>query len=286
MRIGCLFYTATALAALGCAGTSTQQGPVSVPRPISTVDSTSRVDSTTHRASLLQLFHPGNAQYDYRSVSLIRVTVGDTIPRADTISVSGLVGAKFQSVGTENLTIQASISTDSVVIRTGTSMPLRFATQVDTVRIHTATGKVAVQSFPTNSCEVQTQEALVRIDDLIPVVLPTQVRTWSDTVARQVCRGGIQLQTRRVTSYQLDSTTAELRLLRIGVTTFSGRGSQWNQPVEASGQSISTDTLVLDLTNRQRIQQIRGTTQLKLSFKSQLRNQQFDQSTQLFVQLR
>lgn len=278
-----LFIT-TAVTALGCLRKTPNQVPAVAPHAV--LDSTSRIDSATHQSSLLQLFHTGNARYDYRTTSIVRITMGDTTPRVDTTSVSALMSATFRPIGTNNLTIQAIITADSVAIRTGSSASVQLPAHVDTIRINAATGKHALSSQPTTSCNVQTQEAMIRVDDLVPVVFPTGKTTWTDTLLWQVCRAGIQLQAHRVTAYQFDSTAAEIRLLRRSVTTFSGRGIQWNQPVESTGQSVSTDTLLLDLTSRQRIQEIRGVTQLQVSFQSYLRNQQFDQSTQLLIQLR
>jgi hypothetical protein len=280
------FYVAAVPIALGCAKTVVQQEPV-VPHVIpSAIDSSSRVDRTSYRVSPVYLFHPGTALYDYRTLSTVRVATGDTVPRVDTTTVTALVSAVFQAVPSDNLTIQASIITDSITVRTGSGATVRYSPHTDTLKINTGTGRVSQDSVQKVPCDEQGQEALVRIDDVVPSLLTAQKGTWSDTLVRQVCRAGIQLQARRVTSYQLDSTASELRLLRSTVTTFNGRGVQWNQPVESAGQSTSVDTVFLDLSNRRRIQQIRGTTQLQMNFKSQLRNQQFEQSTQLFVQLR
>jgi hypothetical protein len=286
MKTRCAFYVATVYVTLGCTKTVVQQEPVA-PRVISRVaDSSSRTNPTSYRVSPVQLFHPGNALYEYRTLSIVHVTTGDSVPRADTTTVTALVSAEFQAVANDNLTIQASVTIDSIAVRTGSSTISQYHPHTDTLRISTSTGRVSRVNAQKISCGEQGQELLVRTDDVVPSLLTTQKGTWSDTLVRQVCRAGIQLQAHRVTSYQLDSTVSELRLLRITKTTFSGRGIQWNQPVESAGQSISADTLFLDLSNRRRIQRIRGTTQLQMNFRSQLRNQQFEQSTQLFVQLR
>jgi hypothetical protein len=272
--------------ALGCATNTVQQEPA-ISRPTPTVvDSVSKTDSTTARTSASEIFHPGNAVYDYQTASVIHVTTGDTIPRVDTTTVAGLVSAAFRWLQPDHLTIEAIINADSFTVRTGLATPVPLPSRTDTLAVHVATGKVrstSVQSTP--QCDIQAQEALVRIDDIMPILPAKPTRIWSDTVVQQVCRAGVQFQVRRVTIYQLDSTRAEPQLLRTTTTTFTGRGNQWNQPVESNGESTSTDTLFLNLTTR-RVQQIRGVTQLQLNFRSQLRNQQFQQTTQLLVRLR
>ena len=175
---------------------------------------------------------------------------------------------------------------DSATVQTGSSPVLQFTSYTDTLRITTATGKVTLIGSQKPLCEIQAHDALVRSDDMVPVLSGKRAPIWGDTSVRQVCRAGIQLEAHRVVTYQLDSSATDLRLLRSTVTTFNGRGTQWNQPVESVGQSISTDTLFLDSTSRQRVQRIKGFTRLQLSFKSQLRNQQFEQLTELFIQLR
>lgn len=173
---------------------------------------------------------------------------------------------------------------DSITIQTGLGSAIQLLSQADTVTINTLTGRVNVPRSHNRLCNMQSQEGLVRVDDLVPVLLATRTGTWSDTLVRQICRAGIQLEARRVTRYQLDSTEAPLR--RTTVTTFSGRGMQWNQAVESAGESLSTDTLFLDLVGRRRIREIRGVTQLHLEFKSQLRSQRFEQLTQHTIRLR
>ena len=280
------FYIILLEAALGCTTSTVQQEPIAT-RPVrAAVDSVPRSDLGSSRSSAAQLFHSGTVVYDYRTISIARATAGDTVPRADTTTVTALVSATFKALVTEDLTIQAQIRADSIVVRTGSIMPALIAPQVDTLRISTTSGKVSRIASQKRECDVHVQEAFARIDDVVPVLPTVQSGTWSDTLVQQVCRAGIQFQARRITTYHLDSTAIEFQLLRSTKTTFSGRGFQWNQPVESTGESTSTDTLSLDLTSRRRIQQIRGVTHLQLNFRSQLRNQQFEQSTQLLVQLR
>ena len=271
---------------LGCGKNIIQHEPT-VRQPISiTTDSTSRTDSAAHNILPTDLFRPGNAIYDYRTVSVVRVTLGDTVPRVDTSTVSALLSATFQTSGSDNLTTQVRITVDSITVQTRSSPILHFTPYTDTLRITTATGKVTLVGSQNALCEIQAHDALVRSDDVVPVLSGKRAAIWGDTSVRQVCRAGIQLEAHRVVTYQLDSTATDPRLLRSTVTTFNGQGTQWNQPVESVGQSISTDTLFLDLTSRQRIERVRGFTRLQLSFKSQLRNQQFEQLTELFIQLR
>ena len=272
------------LVTLGCTTTTVPREPNVIRPTATTVDSVERVDSAVSRMSPGQIFRAGTAQYDYRTVSVVSVTAGDTVPRIDTTTVTALVSAIFQPQ--DSRTIQARINVESMTVRAGSMTSTRRSGQSDTLKINTLNGTITRLSTPQSQCGVDTQEGLVRTDDVLPTLSPASGAMWADTLVRQVCRAGIQFQTRRITTYQSDSTSVEFRLVRSTTTTFSGRGNQWNQPVESAGQSIGVDTLTLDLTNHRRIQQVRGVTQLQLNFKSQFRDQQFQQVTQLLVQLR
>ena len=273
------------VALLGCTQTVAQQNPAGI-RPISVAaDSVSQTDSSVRILTAAQLFHSGDAVYDYRTVSVVHAAIGDTVPRTDTSTVTAVFRVTFQQPAASSLTIQAHVLIDSIALRTGAGIVTQFPAQIDTLKVSTQTGKVDLPRLDRLGCNIDAREAVVRPDEVVPTVFTTHTETWNDTLDRQICRAGIQLQAHRVTSYRLDSTATQLHLLRRTVTTFSGRGLQWNQPVEATGQSTSIDTLVLDMAN-QRVQQVRGNTQLQLNFRSQLRNQQFEQLTQLFVQLR
>jgi hypothetical protein len=283
MKTRATIYTATFAITLGCAGKITPREPAVLHAILPTPDSVLQTDFTNHYASAKQLFHLGNALYDHRSVSIVRVTIGDTIPHVDTTTVRALISASFEPLASDSLTIQADIIMDSITIQTRLGSPIQLPSQADTLIINTFTGRVNVPRIDNGLCNMQSQEGLVRVDDLVPVLLTTRTRTWSDTVVRQICRAGIQLKAYRVTRYQLDSMGVQL--YRTTVTTFSGHGTQWNQAVESAGESVSTDTLFLDLA-RGRIHKISGTTQLQLEFKSQLRSQRFEQLTQRTVRLR
>ena len=277
-------HVITIAVTLGCAKSTVQQEATVVRPTVAPSDSTTRTASAADRVVAANLFRPGNVTYEYRSTSTVQVTMGDTIPRVDTSTVTGLISAFFQP--TNNLTIQVHITTDSTAVHTGGNSPIRFTPHTDTLTINTVTGKVGLVAQQRASCDIQGQDALVPIDDVVPTLPSAQTGICSDTLVRQICRAGIQLQARRVRTYQLDSSTADFRLLRTTTTTFGGRGIQWSQPVEAAGQSISTDTLFLDLTSRRRIDRIRGSARLQLNFTAQLRNQQFEQLTKLFIQVR
>src|SRR5690348_12575050 len=149
------FPVAMLVVALGCATNTAQQEP-SIPRPTPTVvDSVSKTDSTTAQTSAFELFHPGNAVYDYRTVSVIHVTTGDTIPRADTTMVTGLVSAAFRWLQPDHLTIEAIINADSFVVRTALATPVQLPSRTDTLAVHVATGKVRSTSLQnTSQCEI------------------------------------------------------------------------------------------------------------------------------------
>jgi hypothetical protein len=68
------------------------------------------------------------------------------------------------------------------------------------------------------------------------------------------------------------------QIVRTTEVLITGSGSQWQQPVEASGHGTAVDTLMISIS-RSRLQSISGFTQLEMSFKSALRSQRFTQTT-------
>lgn len=272
------------VAVAACAKPAIQQQPTSSHPVVPTAHPNTQGDSASVRLFGLRFFQPGDVSYDYRATSTVQVISGDSLPRRDTISVSALIIARFREPTVTSPAIRAIVQVDSITTRVGNNnVPLTLPSHTDTLSINTTSGKVIDRSSSASGC---SPELPIRVDEILPRLPSSQKETWSDTLDRQLCRAGIQLHAQEVATYHVYSTTPDFQLLRTTVTTFNGTGTQWNQAVEVMGQSTATDTLILNTGNQYRLRRIHGASQLQLTFKSRLRNQQFEQITQRVLELR
>jgi hypothetical protein len=269
---------------VGCTTTQTQQRLPSPSQSGTTSADSSLIKNAPNVLALADILRTGRAHYQYTTFSVVQVITGDSIPRADSITVNALVTLDLANQDRQRT--QAIITSDSITVRVASLLTRVIPPTVDTITVNSATGRIVRLSASSALCRAEEQNATIRNDDVIPQLpLRAGSLTWSDTLDRPICRSGLSLQSRRVNNYQLDSTVTPLRITRTTVTTFSGEGLQWNQPVQVSGRSTTTDTLNLDPTIR-RLRELRGNTELQLTFHSQFRTQQFRQITQTTVQIR
>jgi hypothetical protein len=272
----------------GCTPTPTTRQPT-VDKPEPKLQKPITTDSTTDRDVYATPYSPGRLQYDLQIFSVARVLAGDSTHRSDSTHVIGLITTTF-AAGSRSNTAVARVESDSIaVIRgTGTSVPLQASESLG-FAIDTQTGEVE----PTNP---------VRLDDCSkdgfessPIdgreVLPTihalaTLNTWTDTVSTFTCRGGALLRITRVASYaRLQSPDSILHIARITQFQITGNGQQWNQKIEVSGDGTSTDTLRLGGFPL-RLQVIAGSSQTRLVFKTELRLQEFIQTSRTRIVMR
>jgi hypothetical protein len=267
---------------LGCMQQATQRaepaGPIS--QPASVIDSTSRLAS-----QLLDIYQPGIAQYDYRSISTIQLLANDSTSRTDSTQVTAILTATFAAVSGRQ-TIEATLKADSILIVTQplSASASSFQTQFIPLQIDRMTGRSLSPRPIVAECNQATVDFIFRGDEVIPAIRynSTGTRFWTDSIVSEICRGGMRIQSTRVGRYRIDSstssTTPTTQLIRTTDIRMSGAGAQWQQPVQVSGEGISIDTLVITGAPP-RLQQLSGTSRLSLEFKSPMRTQQFVQTT-------
>ena len=270
------------LALLGCVRQSTQRVEPAVPvnQPVTHTDSTGRL--TSHS---LDIYQPGMAQYDYRSVSTIQLLANDSTARTDSTQVTAVLTATFSTVSGRQI-IEATLKADSILVVTQPlSTPLSsFQTQFIPLQLDPATGRFLSPRPVVTECNQATLDFIFHGDEVIPAIRNTNKSAppWTDTTASQICRGGMRIQSTRVSRYSIDqsfpSVTSTTQLVRITDIRMSGTGVQWQQAVQVSGEGTSIDTLVITGTPP-RVQQLSGTSQLLLEFRSAMMTQRFLQTS-------
>jgi len=270
----------------GCTST-TRQPAVGKPEP--TLQKPITTDSSTGRDVYATPYAPGHLQYDLQIFSETRAFAGDSVHRSDSTRVIGLITTTF-ATGSHRNTAIVRVEFDSVsVIRgSGTSVPLRANGSL-TFTINTQIGEVE----PTNqvrldSCSKEDLESSP-IDgrEVLPTIhtLATP-NTWTDTLSTSTCRGGALLRITRIASYtRVESPDSTLHIARITQFQITGNGQQWNQRIEVSGDGTSTDTLHLGGFPL-RLLDVAGSSQTRLIFKTELRLQQFIQTSRTHIVMR
>ena len=104
--------------------------------------------------------------------------------------------------------------------------------------------------------------------------------TWTDSAFRTLCRGGVPLQIRQTARYELQQAVGDeiaYRIVRTTDSQISGEGTQWQQPVRATGQASAVDTFFIQRSTM-RIVRVASISQLDLAFRSTFRDQRFKQA--------
>ncbi len=270
----------------GCTST-TRQPTVDKPEP--TLQKPITTDSSTGRDVYTTPYAPGQLQYDLQIFSVARAFDGDSVHRSDSTRVIGLITTTFATGSRRNTAIvRVEFDSVSVIRGSGTSVPIRASRSL-TFTIDTQTGEVE----PTNqarldSCSKEDLESSP-IDgrEVLPTIhtLATP-NTWTDTLSTSTCRGGALLRITRIASYtRVESPDSTLHIARIAQFQITGNGQQWNQRIEVSGDGTSTDTLRLGGFPL-RLLDVAGSSQTRLVFKTELRLQQFIQTSRTHIVMR
>jgi hypothetical protein len=270
------------------AGCTTTTPPPATERPEPRIRNPAVVDSSMIANIHTTAFTPGRLQYDFQTSSITRALAGDSTHRADSAHVIGILTATL-TAGPSRNTVVARIEADSISVTTGsgTSVPVS-SSELFVFTIDTRSGRVA----PAN--KEATQDCTKRGVDSSPLygreVLPSihipAVQMWTDTAHTSTCRGGVLLAITRIASYtRLPSPDSIPQLLRSTQFQINGNGRQWDQKIEVSGDGISTDTLRLS-GSPLRLREVTGSSQTKLLFRTQLRVQEFIQTSTAHIALR
>lgn len=230
-------------------------------------------------------FSPGIITYSYRNSSTIQSTAGDSVPRVDSVQVVARLATAFQPLSAQQ-TIPVVVHIDSLQVTpapNGSSLTVQAAgpqPRVETnLVVDLRTGRILF-SREQIPCTQQAQELVVQGNETLPSISPgvPTPTSWTDTTVRQLCRGGVSLRITQVAHYQLVTQASSSNISHVIVrntdSRITGNGSQWQQMVQATGQSVAADTFFIARSNS-RIVQILGSSRLEISFQSERRSQQF-----------
>jgi len=269
----------------GCTATRPSPAPE---RPDPQVQKPIGGDSSTSVRAATSPFGAGRLDYNFRIFSITHALAGDSTPRADSSLVVGILIATL-SVSPSRNTVLARVESDSVTVTTGsgTSVPISPG-ELFLFTIDTRTGQVVQtnrQTTPDCGSSISDSSPIYGREVLPNISIPA-TQAWADTVHTSMCRGGALLTVTRIASYtHLQSPDSVKQLLRLTQFHIAGTGRQWDQKIEVSGEGSSLDTLRLSGFPI-RLTQITGRSQVRFVFRTQLRVQEFLQTSTTHIALR
>ena len=290
-RVRCLthYWIRSAIAGfLLSAGCTTATPPPITQRPAPGIPKPAAVDSPTTVNVYASVYTPGRLQYDLQIFSIARVVTGDTAHRTDSTHVTAILTITLTAGPTRN-TVIARVQPDSVSVTpgSGTSVPIPRGDPL-IFTIETQTGQVTStsQEVARDCTKGDTDSSPIYGREVLPSIHTPMVHPWTDTVHTTICRGGVSLAITRIASYtQLQSPDSTSQLARVTQFRIAGSGRQWDQQIEVLGEGTSTDTLRLS-GSPLRLREVTGSSQTKLSFRTQLRTQEFIQTSTTHLALR
>jgi hypothetical protein len=227
------------------------------------------------------IYGPGQLQFALRLEAIIRAT-GDTLHQPDSSQMTALATVLFRN-GERN-SIDAIIAIDSIRRFFPGNTSQAFPNQELAFTINQESGHpIPKTSSAQNNCDTDTTQVPFSGVELLPTIPLLPRASWVDTSNIHVCRGGARLTLQRVSAYQLLPGESPTRITRKSQVTVTGTGRQWNQPVQVTGDGISSDTIWLTTTHPRRLDRLDSTSQLNVSFRSSLRVQAFQQTTQMSI---
>ena len=276
------------IASLVVAGCATATSPRVTQRPEPRIEKPPHDPSTPVNVDA-STYTPGRLQYHLQTFSVVHVTAGDSLHRTDSTHLTGILTATL-AAGPARNTVIAHVQSDSVSVATGngTSIPIP-PSEVLAFTIDSQTGRVvpANQEVPRDCTTGSADSSPIYGREVLPTIhTGAAAQTWIDTLYTSTCRGGALLTIARIVSYtQLPSRDSVLQFLRLTQFHITGNGRQWNQKIEVSGEGTATDTLHVS-GSPLRLQEVSGSSQTKFSFRTQLRTQDFTQTSTTRITLR
>lgn len=258
-------------------------------KPEPKLQKTTAVDSSSERDVYVTPYAPGHLQYDLQIFSVAELLAGDSVHRSDSTHVTGIVTTSL-ATGPRRNTMIVRVESDSISVTrgSGTSVRLR-SNQPFVLTIDAQTGKVETTDQLNRDECVKGDFESSPIDgrEVLPTIHTSPIpNTWTDTSSTSTCRGGALLEITRAASYtRLQSPDSTLQIARFTQFQIIGSGQQWNQRTAVAGDGTSTDTLYLGGVPL-RLQKIAGSSQTKLIFKTELRVQEFIQTSTTRIALR
>lgn len=282
-------WTSSTIAAFFISGgCTTATSPRAPQQPELGTKRSSPLDSSAIASVNGSIYVDAQLRYNLQVSSVIRVIAGDSTRRVDSTRVTGMLTTTFVAGPARN-TVIARVQSDSVAVATGssTSVPVSPA-RLSTFTIDTRNGRITPihQEARQDCASDSTDSSPIDGREVLPGIHIPIVQSWTDTLHTSACRGGVLLSITRIAVYTpLQAPDSVLRVLRRTQFQISGNGRQWDQRVEVSGEGIATDTLRLSTFPLQ-LQELSGGSQMKFLFKTQLRTQEFTQTSATHVMLR
>jgi len=271
--------------AAGCS--TATSSPVAQPPELRTGKS-GQTDSSIVVSRGATVYTPGRLQYDLQNSSVVRAIASDSAHRADSTRLIGTVTATLVPGPTHN-TVVARVQFDSgsIASGSGTSVPIP-PTESLVFTVDTETGRIASMKQEVHQdCATHGADGFPFYGrEVLPTIHAPVALAWIDTVETSTCRGGAFLSITRIASYtRLQASDSVLRLLRLTQFRIIGDGHQWNQKIRVSGEGKATDTLRLSGFPL-RVQEVAGSSEIELSFRTELRVQEFIQTSTTHIVLR
>lgn len=281
MRLRFLLMLGAALMAAGCV-------PAIIRRPAPPAPAARAPDRAPNTAGpwALAAAPSQKVAIDTRAVVTI---ASDTMTRVDTVQAT--LGASFVWASAAHRRVDGLLADYRVSV--GGAVPAAPAgLQANRAFSAVRTGAGAGLSFTlpaeSSACTDPTLSALQGMHDAWIPLPDTLVigREWTDTVHTLSCRDRIPLRgvvVRRFRVQRAEVETGMRVVVMIDRTSrgrISGAGSQFGEPVALEGESSGTFRYVIDPTLGRPVR-ASGTSSLKLSLKSKLRNQVVRQESAL-----
>ena len=270
------------LAALSLAACTSRPTPSPIPTSEGDRPPVTAVDSTVHASnSALDIYQAGSIRYDYRLTSTVQSTAGDSVPQTDSIRIAAVLTATFSGDPTQRVA-DATLKADSIIVSAqpgSTTLP-SLQTQFVPLRVDRSSGRITSPRTVLAECTQETQDVVFHGDEIVPAVLRegSAARSWADTSTSEVCRGGLRVQLERIARYRIDAPTpaqaAQTTVIRVTNVKVTGKGVQWQQPVQVTGEGAAVDTLFVGGVPP-RLRQLSGQSQMELEFRSPMRTQRF-----------
>ena len=276
-----LSLTSTALTTSCTTSRPLVSPPTSVPRePVNSRADLSGLTSVNQQS----IFSPGQLEYAIQVQAVVQALPPDSMHTPDSTHTVAAATMMFETNSPNKITATISIDSihQSIQGTASESLPrqyFQFSINPEGTLISSQRDRVNTEE----KCTAHTQQAPFSGFELLPHI-PIPLRpTWTDTTDVHTCRDGLSILFHRISNYQHISEDSANRITRSTQVVVTGNGKQWNQSVNVAGTGLAVDTIWLSSSGTLRLQQIRGSSHLDLTFRSPLRIQHFEQTASLFI---
>jgi hypothetical protein len=230
------------------------------------------------------IFSPGQLEYAIQVQAVVQTLPPDSMHTADSTRTVAAATITFETNSPNKTT--ATISIDSIRQSVQGTVSEKLPRQHFQFSINPEGTLISEQPDAIKTedkCTGDTHQAPFSGFELLPRI-PIPLRpTWTDTSDVHTCRDGLSILFHRISNYQHILEDSANRIIRSTQVVVTGNGKQWNQSVNVAGTGLAIDTIWLGSSGTLRLQQIRGSSHLDLTFRSPLRTQHFEQTASLLI---